>query len=222
MVLKTKFCVKCGRETKDLVDSKCMNCYFVEKGIHLPKKTAVQVCKECKAINWKGVWAHTSYSPKHYLVMDLLSKTKAPEGVEVESVEIKKLGKAGEAEITVNLFGKKLSQVYSVELNVIERRCPACTKRLSKQHEAVIQIRADAELVRKITPYLSKYKTNIIKVEEQKKGIDIYMLSKSAARHLAAELRKHFRLKKKESFKAYSWDKAKNKPKYRVAISLYT
>ncbi len=221
MALKTRFCIKCGKEAKKVIDSKCVECYFAEKGVSIPKKAAVQICKECKAVNWKGVWIHSDYPPEYYLTMDLLSKAKVPEGAEIENIEIKKMGKTGKVEVIISLLNKEFTQIHDVELKINERRCPDCSKRLSEQHEAIIQIRTDKELIKKIIPFSEKYKKNIIKIEDQRRGIDIYMLSKSAARHLAAELRKRFKLKKKESFKAYSWEKTKGKPKYRITISMH-
>jgi len=57
-------------------------------------------------------------------------------------------------------------------------------------------------------------------VEEQRAGIDIYIASKDAARHLASELRKEFNLKMRETHEQYGWDKARGQPKTRLTILL--
>jgi NMD protein affecting ribosome stability and mRNA decay len=202
------------------VDSKSTDCYFVDSGVTVPKKTSVQVCKECKAINWKGMWIQSDHPPEHYLVIDMLSKTKIPVGAEIKKLEIKKLDKDGKVQTTILLHGKEFVQTHEVDVRVTPAICIDCRKIRGKQYEAVLQIRADEETVRKIIFISEQFKKSIIKVEDQKKGVDIYVLSTTAARHLASQLRKQFRLKMKESFAEYSWDKTKNRPKYRVTISL--
>ena len=220
MALKTKFCIKCGKETSKLADSKCTDCYFFDSGVTVPKQTSVQVCKDCKAINWKGMWIESSYPPEHYLVMEMISKTKIPVGAEIKKLEIKKLDKEGAVQTTILLHGREFVQTHEVDVRITPAICIDCRKIRGKQYEAILQVRADEETIKKILVISQKYKKNIIKIEDQRHGVDIFVLSTIVGRHLATELKNQFKLKKKESFAEYSWDKTKNRPKYRVTIAL--
>jgi NMD protein affecting ribosome stability and mRNA decay len=69
-------------------------------------------------------------------------------------------------------------------------------------------------------PTIEGYKSDILKIDEQNAGIDVYMSGKEPARHLASELKKKFKLTRKETFEEYSWNQMKNRPKTRVVILL--
>lgn len=89
-----------------------------------------------------------------------------------------------------------------------------------KEYVATIQLRDKPENVRKMMENMRGFETNILKTEGQKRGIDIYFTNKEAAKHAAAEMRKEFNLFMKQSGQAYSWDKQKNRPKYKLVILL--
>jgi len=223
MSIKTRFCPKCGKETTKLVDNVCADCYFKNNGVQAPKKAAIIVCKVCGATNWKGAWVESEYSPDYYLTHSLIDKLKLPAEAELKDLQIAKLSKEGEININIAIGDKEFSQILPIFLEIRKQMCPTCAAQKSRSHQAILQLRskenskqfADSALV-----YSIKYKPNIIKVEETKEGVDIYMSDKSVAQHLASELRKVFRLKKSESFRQYSWDKTRNRPKTRVNILL--
>jgi NMD protein affecting ribosome stability and mRNA decay len=110
-----------------------------------------------------------------------------------------------------------------VELYVIERKCLDCIKKSRQVHEATLQLRTtrDTEgLISAVMPTIEGYKSSVLKIDEQKNGIDVYMSGKEPARHLASELKKQFKLTRKETFEEYSWNQMKNRAKTRVNILL--
>ena len=69
---------------------------------------------------------------------------------------------------------------------------------------------------------LKSGKTNeVIKIDDQREGFDVFMLSKDSARHLAGDLRKRFKFSSVNvSHRQYSWDKSKDRPKTRINVSM--
>ena len=223
MALKTKFCVKCGKETKKLIDGLCADCYFQSQGVIVPKKVSIQLCSRCGAIKWHGVWTKSDFPPEYFLTHDLLSKIKVPEEAELEDVEILKLGKLGKVKITLSVLGKTFEQIKPVFLEVLKGTCKDCARHLARAPKVIIQLRTKhnvREFVEDVLKFSEKYRTNIIKVEQQKNGLDIFLSNKEAGKHLAYELRKEFNCRMSESVKQYGWDKTKNRPLTRTTFLL--
>ncbi|MBD3262982.1 hypothetical protein GF374_01220 [Candidatus Woesearchaeota archaeon] len=223
MALKTRFCAKCGKETNKLIDSFCAECYFKEKGIKIPKKVSVQVCQHCGAIKWQGIWTKTDLPAEHYLTHILMSKIKLPEQIELEDIKLLKLGKKGEIELIISILGKKFKQKQKIDLEIRKGVCKDCSRQLAKTHKVKIQLRTEKnteELIQEALEFSNKYRSNIIKVEEMKKGIDIYLSNREAGKHLAYDLRKKFHCKITETREQYGWDKSKNRPKTRITFLL--
>jgi len=221
MGIKTRFCAKCGKETERLHEGLCPSCYFESRTVKLPRRITLYVCPVCDSINWKGLWLKTEHPHEYYLQLLVLDEAKVPGEVEIEDAKIMQEDRDGRVELTLNVLGKKFTQVLPIELYVDDKRCIDCAKRLSDVREAILQlrtIRGVEGFISAVIPTTEKFKSHIIKIAEQKHGIDIYMSSREAARHLAAELKKQFSLKIKETFEEYSWDKMKNRPKSRVNI----
>lgn len=215
MALKTRFCVKCGKETKKLVDGYCAECFFKNKGIVAPKKLSIQVCQRCKAIKWHGIWTKAEYSPEHYLAQELISKIKIPDEAELEKAKITKFAKNGEIEVTISLLGKKFVQRKQIIFDVVKGTCKNCSRFLAKTHKVKIQLRTEKKVepfVMEALKFSEKYQSNIIKFEKQKRGVDIYLSNKEAGKHLAYELRNKFNCKMSESIEQYGWNKSKNRP----------
>jgi len=225
MALKTRFCVKCGKETKKLIDGLCPDCYFNDKGIKIPRRLTVQICQRCEAIKWQGLWTKSEYDPEYYLNQELMSKLKIPAEAEIEEVKILKLGKKGEVEITISLLGKKFKQQKQIALEILKGTCRNCSRHMAKTHKVKIQLRTEhnsEKFSRDVLDFSKKYQSNILKFEEQKRGVDIYLSSKEAGKHLAYELRKKFNCKMSESAEQYGWNKSKNRPQARITFLLKT
>jgi len=223
MSIKSKFCVRCGKETSKLIDGICSECYFKTKGIKVPKKIKIQVCPRCEAIKWRGVWTKSEYPLEYFLTRDLIDKIRVPENAELEEVKIKKLDKNGIIEVTISVLGKKFSQEKQVRFEILKNLCKNCARYLAKTPKTIIQLRthkAVEKFIEDILDYIENYRTNIIKVEHQKNGLDIYLSNKEAGKHLAYDLRKRFRCKMSESVKQYGWDKSKNRPLTRTTYLL--
>ena len=223
MSLNTRFCAKCGKELAKLHEGMCADCHFDSGSVKLPRKITVQVCKNCDSVNWNGLWIKSEHPHEYYLHLAVLDRLDAPSEIEVENAKILQSDKEGRVELSLDILGRKFTQVLPVELYVIERKCLDCIQRSRLVHEATLQLRTTrgAEgFISAAMPAIERYKSNILKIEEQKNGADVYMSGKEPARHLASELKKQLKLTGRETFEEYSWNQMKNRPKTRVVILL--
>ena len=222
MVLKTRFCPKCGKEVDSIVDGLCADCFVAKAGVHLPASAEVKVCKKCKTIFLEGMWVDSALSPQRHLEQILTSKVVLPDDAVLESLKIENL-KEGTVKIVYSVDGKKFTENVHSNLWIRIVACKECSQRAGKAYMGILQIRARTN-VRKLTDeviaFAQKYKTNIVKVEEVAQGADMQILSKDAARHLASEIRRKFNLRMSTSHEEYSWDKVKCRPKSRINILL--
>ena len=223
MGLKTRFCAKCGKELAKLHEGVCANCYFERGSIKLPHKITVQVCPNCDSVNWNGIWIKSEHPHEYYLHLAVLEKLDVPSEIEIENAKILQEDKEGRVELSLDIIGKKFTQILPVELYVTERKCLECIKRSRDVHEATLQLRTfrDTEgFISAVMPAIERYKSDVLQIIEQKMGIDVYMSGKDSARHLASELKKQFRMKTKETYEEYSWDQMRNRAKTRACIML--
>jgi len=222
MALKTRFCPKCGTEVSSLVDGLCSDCFVAKAGVHLPKSAEVKVCKKCKTIFLEGMWVDSALSPQRHLEQILTSKVVLPDDALLESLKIENL-KEGIVKVVYSLDGKKFTENVILNLWIRIVACKECSQRAGKAYMGVLQIRARTN-VRKLTDeilaFAEKYKTSIVKVEEQTHGADLQMLSKDATRHLASEIRRKFNLRMTTSHEQCGWDKIKCRPKTRINVLL--
>jgi nonsense-mediated mRNA decay protein 3 len=220
MNLKTKFCVKCGKETKKLVDSLCEDCYFEANKISLPRSITIEVCRKCGAVKWKSVWIKTEFPLEYYLSHLLIEKARIPENIELEDLKIKGSGKESVVEVSLKVLNKRFEQIIPVSIEVQKRVCQTCSIKAGKSYRAKIQVRAERDIISKALDFSQKFKEDITKIEEQERGIDLLFIDKEPAKQLAADLKAEFNLRMSRTSEQYSWDKMKNRPKYRLVILL--
>jgi|GEM_PF-893837 len=221
MGIKTRFCPVCGRERGKLVDKVCADCYFKSITIAMPKEISIQACPVCDAVRVKGFWIRSDEDHKNFLIQAIIEKLKLPQEVELEDIEILQEGKEGLVEISINIAGKRFTVTKSIELYVADQMCDEDAKRKREAYEGILQLRAEKDVHRFLTgaeTILKRYSSNILKVEEQRLGADIFFLDKETMRSALNDLKRRFPLYMKESAKAYSWEKTKSRPKFKVTI----
>jgi NMD protein affecting ribosome stability and mRNA decay len=218
MGIKSRFCVRCGKEVGRLEDGLCADCYLERGGASLPKKITVDVCPGCGLICWHGLWSEATEGIENYFLQELSGKLAVPEGADVKGIKILRLGENGRVKVLLSVLGKKFEQEYDIDLIVRDRRCADCTRARARTYVAQLQLRFDLD--ERGRSAIERYKTYVIKIESQKLGVDVYLASKTAAEHLAHELKALFNLRMKRSGQAYGWDQTKNRPKYRLCILL--
>lgn len=200
-----------------LVDGICTDCRLGTGFIEVPRKIVLKVCKDCGAVEVEGLWIKSNESEETYFENTLIKKVKIPEGAELE--EVKFSGREN-VSVTITFDRRKFTQAFPIITQVKNTVCTECAMHRRKQYVAVLQLRASKPDIEKMRSIVSKVDNYVLKYEEQRMGFDAYITNKETARHLASELRQRFSLKTKESGQAYSWDKQRNRPKYKLVILL--
>jgi len=220
MVLKTRFCAKCGKETATLLGGLCSECYLTEHKVKIPRSITLKVCPKCGAIRWRGVWIKTDKPAESYFKQFIEQKTKIPKEAVLQSIEIMKTGKLGSAKVTVAVLGDLMVLEKKVELTLDKFACPNCSRQHS-EWTAKIQLRRASDIsVDEVLAMASKHKARIIKTEQKKNGVDIYFFVRSSANKLASRLAKRFGLKMKKSYEQHGHDFDTGRAKHREIISL--
>jgi NMD protein affecting ribosome stability and mRNA decay len=225
MSIKSKFCAICGNQKAKLIGSTCIDCYFKTIRIDVPKSVKISACPSCDAINVKGFWITAAEDHDFYLTQALIDKLKLPAGVELEDVEILQTGKEGIVQLNVDVEGKRFSVTKPIELYVEDRLCDVDAKRKREAYEGILQLRTEKDVhdfLAKVEKLIVPFSNNILKAEEAKQGADFYFIDIDIMRQALTEIKKHIKLKLKESYQEYSWDKSKDRPKYKVTISART
>jgi|SRR3989344_5011124 len=220
MGIKSRFCPRCGAKT-NISDGLCAVCKVEKNEPKLPEKVTVRVCKDCGAVDWRGVWVKTDEAPETYLARYIEHEARLPPGSVITKIDIKKLGRKGQADFAFELDGKKFEQELLIDLYVRDSRCQDCGDMISQSHKAILQIRCKKD-AKKILDFVNNnYRNEVIKIDDQREGFDVFMLSKDSARHLAGDLRKRFKFSSVNvSHRQYSWDKSKDRPKTRINVSM--
>jgi len=225
MSIKSKFCAICGNQKAKLIGSACVDCYFKTIRVDVPKSIKICVCPSCDAVNVKGFWITAAEDHDFYLTQALIDKLKMPAGVELEDIEILQTGKEGSVQLDLTVEGKRFTIAKPMELYVEDRLCDVDAKRKRDAYEGILQLRTEKDVhdfLAKIEKLIAPFANNILKAEEAKTGVDFYFIDTSIMRHALTEIKKHIKLEIKESFQEYSWDKSKDRPKYKVTISART
>ena len=221
MGIKVRFCPVCGKESAKLVDKVCVDCYFKSIKVEVPKHVSIQACPSCDAVHVKGFWIRSDEDHKNFLIQAFIDRLKLPKEVELEDVEILQEGANGQVQVNLSVAGKRFSIVRSVELYVRDGICDEDSKRKREAYTGILQLRAEKDVHSFLTGaenILKNYSSNILKVEEQRTGVDVYFLDKETMKQAVGQLKRKFNLYLKESAKAYSWEKTKSRPKFKVTI----
>ena len=220
---KSRFCARCGKPDAMLADSICTDCSFADLEVRVPKTVSLVKCKSCGKINFEGIWLEDEEPDRFYFENLLVKKIRPQAEMELKNVSISEVPGNADVTATLGFNGKEFTKTVPIALEIKNTICEVCSARKRDHYEAKIQLRvsvAHKEEFEEMLELVKEFKTHILKMEKQPAGIDIFLTSKQAARHLAAELRKDFDLKTKESGDAYGWDKFKSRPRYRLIISM--
>ncbi|MEM4714289.1 MAG: NMD3-related protein [Candidatus Nanoarchaeia archaeon] len=219
MGIKAKFCIICGTESDILIGSKCFDCYFKTAEIKFPKKIVLFACPYCDSIFYKGFWQKSTKSHEEYLIDLILEKTKLPANIKLENVQILQVGKEGVVEFSYSVGNKRFFLTKKIELYITDKVCPVDSAARRQSYEGVMQIRGKKENLLKIQELLKDFKNAILKIENIKNGFDVYFLRIENLNSMVNVLKKkRFAFKVKKSVTAYSWDKSKNRPKYKITM----
>jgi len=217
MDIKSRFCIRCGKQQKELIDSLCPKCYIELNKPKLPNKIILQICPKCKAVNYKGFWVKTDVPLTSLFKQLIFEKIKTPEQVKPIEITSLELGKPARVCIKFKIKRKILEKCYNIaNIEIKKVTCPSCAAKSGRAWKAKVQLRGlpDTALM------MLKNFQSIIEVKEVKNGFDILFANTEESKKYISLLKQKFKLLIKTSTKQYGWNKAKSKPKYKVIFSV--
>lgn len=221
--LKSKFCAKCGSKTESLIENLCAECYSNSNDIKVPKKREQKVCSKCSAVMVEHLWINFDKSVKDIFASQIKNAISVPENVRVVKVDLIKIKPDGLIEVTFELDGNVFSKEYTSNLNIKKQLCPVCKLRLNTNYNAKLQFRTKQNFQKFISEsleFIISYRKHITKIKESRRGIDVYLRSRNIALKMAHIFKQKFNCSMRESREEYSWNREKNKPKYKSTILL--
>ena len=223
MSLKSRFCPKCGKETEKLVDSLCSLCYSKESKFNIPKQKNVLQCVKCDMIYNKGFWTRPAKQVENYLVDRIKKSIRLPGDEQLVDIKLLNEGKSAELLVRSTIKGETIERVIDGKFEIKKYCCPACSREQGIDYTAKIQVRAAKDtdkFVDEALKYIREAAPKVSKVEPMLKGVDIYLVNQRLAKQAARRIKKHMEVVAKESFRNYSWDLEKDRPKRRITILL--
>ncbi|MGB9675227.1 MAG: NMD3-related protein [Candidatus Nanoarchaeia archaeon] len=220
MGIKTKFCAMCGIESEILLNSLCPECFFKKIKIALPKEIVLYACPLCDAVLYKGIWYESYSQHEEFFIKEILDRLKLPAGVELDDIKILQEGEEGKVELDLSIAGKRFTTIIPIGLYITDKLCARDAAKGRKSYEGILQLRGDLRKIDEIIGMLSSDKIldEILEIKQSKHGADIYFITTEALRSSVALLKRKYKFRTKESSKAYSWDRSKNRPKYKITI----
>ena len=217
MSIKSRFCPECGKTVEKLYESKCIDCYAENSNVKIPNKKNVLFCVKCEQIFNNGFW--TNGDSDKILLNRIKKSVILPEKELMISV---KFDEKNEGVIVKSkLESAIIKRLVKGKFEVKKYCCPACSREMGVDYLAKLQLRSkDPNFVENSLNYIRSSKPKISKVEYVAAGADIYLVNQQIARQASRRIKKHFNCHIKASYKAYGWDKEKDKPKQRITILL--
>jgi nonsense-mediated mRNA decay protein 3 len=222
----TKFCPQCGKQTDELFDSVCKECF--KQGIRLidVEKVEVSVCPHCGCY-FKGKDKTSIDAVVEDAVRNAIRKRYGCDsGVVIHEVVMgaKIVGVVVDAHAAIK--GVEIAERGDVTVILKRATCERCSKIAGGYYAGIVQIRAedriptDDELVlAEEIAYASLGEVNFISKEVVlKEGLDLYVSSMECGRRISNEIVRRLGGSYSESQKLYGRKDGKNI--YRVSFSV--
>ncbi|MEK6958185.1 MAG: NMD3-related protein [archaeon] len=227
-----RFCVECGKETIGLVDGLCVDCYTkLRHVLDLPRSIDVDFDKRSSRVRVDGKWVGQSETAFVKLVESIVAKAAKARGVTPDNlfVELFPKGEVTVAKVSFNAHLGKVDIFSEAQITIRPRYTisDASMKLASNYHEAIIQLRFIENIPREaqkpglneVLRLLKRGKeknelSEAVAVKPERKGYDLYVGSKKAAKKVAASLARIHETKVIHSSKLIGVDQS-GKTKYR-------
>lgn len=206
-----RFCPKCGKnvDENNNIEGFCIDCFLEDNQILIIPIFEIGYCSTCDTYKY----ANKVYKSKKALESDLLKHIK------IKNLKNPKLSinlviddqkKEYYSEVTISiLIGNKIKKIIQTQnINYKKEQCVFCSRVAGNYYTSVIQLRFDDKQLQKklldkfrqeITSFVDNYnnsqkdlknKINIVKEEEENKGVDIYINELSHAQRIVQKLSK--------------------------------
>jgi len=207
-----RFCIKCGKETNELVKGLCASCFQKSNPILvLPERISIDFDKRTGKIRLGRNWLETTKENIDLVIIRLLEKDAKVKGTNVSGIridfdkdyffEIKSLN----ANVSFDVLVEGVKVPYSIETLIVFHKSisDASMKIASNYHEAIIQIRFTEKvspekenlMLNDVLTSLKIMKKNnelaeAVDVIKERGGYDVLIGSNKAAKTLARTVSK--------------------------------
>jgi nonsense-mediated mRNA decay protein 3 len=219
-----RFCHRCGKTGK-LYDGLCRDCFLLSFTLveHEPV-VRISSCRKCGSFLLSGRW-----KKREEIDSFLRKKLKVDERVEKAEIELSFDFERGISEFsaTGEVYGLKARQEGGIKMIINPSTCDRCRKISGGYYEAIIQLRStgrkpsreEIERSKIIAETVAGKKTAfILRCEEMKDGVDIYVSSIKGAQSIAREITNELGGKISSTSKLVGRKDGRNV--YRVTLSL--
>ncbi|MEM4657493.1 MAG: NMD3-related protein [Candidatus Methanosuratincola sp.] len=240
-----RFCAKCGSESGAYIRGLCGECYWKEIDMEMPSDISVTMCPECRSYlqgkRWveRGEIADNDLKAVAAAETELLRQKKLPEGVILEGSSGEVLDRNGNGLPKAIMLNLKLKEratgtehTTSVLVSIEYATCGACIRYARKEHEAVVQIRADGReldaddqnhvelAISEVCKRGPEKRGGIVEVKEKEGGYDMKFATLSTARVFAKRLHEDYGATVQESPKLVGVDRRTGGRVYKNTISI--
>ncbi|MEN3053465.1 MAG: NMD3-related protein [Candidatus Methanosuratincola petrocarbonis] len=241
-----RFCAKCGSESGAYIRGLCGDCYWKGVDMEMPSDISVTMCPECRSYLQGKRWverdeiADNDFKAVTAAEIELLRQKKLPEGVTLEGTDGEILDRDGNGLPKTMVLSLKLKEKStgsehktSVLVSIEYATCGTCIRFARKEHEAVVQIRADGrdldaedqDHVERAIDEISKRGSEkkracIVEVKEKEGGYDMKFATLATARVFAKRLHEDYGATVQESPKLVGVDRRTGGRVYKNTISI--
>lgn len=213
MSLKSKFCPKCGKETKKLIDGKCTNCYFLSNKPKFPYKITFLRCSSCNDLFFNNTWIKGPL--EYYLSERLKQEIKLSKNMKLEDLKIVKIGENGKIRIWISVNDEIFTKSKEIPIHIKDKKCLDCKLKNKNTWNSKVQLRTDEETIKKIRKIVPK--EQILNIKKVEKGIDIYFFERDTGKSFSRKIKNKYNLESKNSFEQRGWDRMKN-TSYKLSV----
>lgn len=201
---RTLLCPECGRETTELYNGRCKEC-FLKSFILLecPSIITIRVCPVCGAYFTSGRWINVS-DQKEMLFSEISGSIRVhPDANNVKldfsEEEIDPSRYLAHISVSAVVEGVNISATADTEIRIKKETCDVCSRIAGGYYAGILQLRADhrrisEDEIEECMQLTDRTLANlaakgdrfafISKIEEPKEGLDIYIGSIGACKHV--------------------------------------
>ena len=212
------FCVKCGKETEQIVDGLCTDCFTeCRRLMWLPHHVDLKVCANCGSVATGEVWAEKDLREAiESAAKDSLEWIKEARLVSTGTslYEQEPYTYAVTVDAALEINGSPAEDSSSTIVRIKNSVCKRCSRRLGNYYEAILQIRGSKDVPQKTMKEALRRVENLVdsqalnnrqifitKAEEVQGGIDVYLSSISTGKAAAKDLADAYCAETKEAAK---------------------
>lgn len=215
-----EFCVVCGRTGEPLTDGVCAECASRRTAlVSVPKHAEVVLCPTCGARYERRHWSREG-EPAIITATDLAPFLRVNPEVGVREVRWEERGATATVrslvgDARVSFRGVERHIELAMDVRLVSRSCPECSRKSGRYYTAVVQLRGPSERLlerpREIRGRLDRRWNELLRdarpdwqramswKEERPEGWDIYFTETLAARSIARLAKQRFGIRPIES-----------------------